>query len=148
MTIRPEDTVCRFVRTRDWSTELEKPKSRCFKGPKMSVWHEGRLIQKGHTLDVLRFGELGGSGQLTLTVEDYYEIAAEVAAILGCDFQVQVILRTEDQFVGELWRPWCYAHAQVESVTHPTENLPKKFRDLVILKAQLKGAIIPPDDTL
>ena len=139
------DSVCRFIRTTDWSTELDKPKAKAFKQNSMSVWHEDRLKAQGAALGDLQFGELAGSGQLSLTVGDYLDIAHKVSLRTGETFQIQVEWRTEDQYVAEAWRQWRDAHAQVEMVeTPPPKLFPAAFRELLIIQAQRKQAIIPP----
>lgn len=141
------DSVCRFIRKTDWSTELDKPKARAFKQNAMSVWHEGRLQAKGAVLDDLKIGELAGSGQLSLTVDDYLDIARKVSVRTKETFQIQVEWRSEDEYVAEAWRLWRDAHAQVETIeeTPPPKLFPSAFRELLIIQAQRKQAIIPPN---
>lgn len=145
MPVPVNDTVCRFLRISDWSTELHKPKQKSFKKGDMSVWHEGRLANLGATLSDLQFESLAGSGQLTLTVRDYLEIASRVSKRTGQAFQVQVEWRPEDEFVPESWRPWRDAHAQVEVMRNSGGKFPPEFRDLVIITAQRKNAITAPE---
>ena len=85
-------------------------------------------------------------GELSLTVGDYLDIASHVSSRIGETFQVQVEWRTEDQYVAEAWRQWRDAHAQVEMVESPPPKLfPSAFRELLIIQAQRKQAITPPD---
>ena len=147
MPVPVDDNVCRFIRKKDWSTELDKPKAKAFKQNAMSVWHEGRLEAQEATLDNLQIGELAGSGQLSLTVGDYLDIASRVSSRIGETFQIQVEWRPEDEYVAEAWRQWRDAHAQVETTeeTPPPKLFPSAFRELLIIQAQRKQAIIPPD---
>ena len=145
MPIPVGDSVCRFIRKTDWSTKFNKPKAKAFKQNAMSVWHEDRLKARGSTLDNLQFGELAGSGQLSLTVGDYLDIAHKVSIRTKETFQIQVEWRTEDQYVAEAWRQWRDAHAQVETVeTPPPKFFPAAFRELLIIQAQRKQSIISP----
>ena len=93
----------------------------------------------------LQFGEFEGSGKLTLTVRDYLDIASKVSRRTGHPFQVQVEWRPEDQFVGRDWRQWRDTHAQVEMVGTTEKNFPTEFRKLVIIMADRKNTITPPD---
>jgi hypothetical protein len=145
MPVPVDDSVCRFIRQKDWSTELNKPKARLFKQQDLSVWHTGRLAEQGATLDDLRIEDLAGSGQLNLTVGEYLDIASEVSSRIGQTLQVRVEWRPDDQFVKEPWRRWQNAHAQVEMTGASWEHFPPAFRDLAIITAQRKEVIIPPD---
>ena len=98
----------------------------------MSVWHEDTLTKLGATLKDLQIERFEDSGQLNLTVQDYFTIAKEVSSTSEDTFQIQVEWRTEDRFVGEAWREWRDAHAQVEIVQGPGKNFPSAFRDLVL----------------
>ena len=145
MPVSTDDSVCRFIRIPEWSTVLNAPKKASLKQGNMSVWHEGQLNTLGATLSDLQFGEFAGSGKLTLTVRDYLHIAGKVSHRTGQLFQVQVEWRSEDRFVGENWRQWRDAHAQVEMVGTTEKNFPPEFRDLVVIIAERKNAIVQPD---
>lgn len=145
MPVPVDDSVCRFIRKEDWSAILDKPKARSLKQRDMSVWHEDCLTQQGATLADLQIESLVGSGQLSLTVGEYLEIACRVSDCIGQPFRVQVEWRPDDQFVKEPWRQWRDAHVQVEVVGAFWKHFPPAFRDLLIITAQRKQAIIPPD---
>ena len=145
MPVPTHDSVCHFIRVSEWSTELHTPKRASLKRGDISVWHEGRLISLGATLSNLQFGEFEGSGKLTLTVRDYLDIASKVSRRTGHPFQVQVEWRPEDQSVGRDWRQWRDTHAQVEMVGTTEKNFPTEFRKLVIIMADRKNTITPPD---
>ena len=145
MQVPSADSVCRFIRMKDWSTELEKPKARAFKQAPLSVWHEGRITEIGSTLEDLQFGEFVGSVQLSLTVADYLDVASQVSSCTGSPFDIEVVWRPEDEHVGEQWQQWRDAHAQVERVDSTERNFPRQFRNFLSILAQRKQATIPPD---
>ena len=140
-----DDIVCRFIRHQDWSTALGKPKATLLKQLDLSVWHEECLHSQGATLSDLRIESLVGSGQLLLTVKDYFDIASEVSSRTGETFEIQVEWRSEDQYVLEPWREWRDAHVQVETVGNAWECFPPEFRNLVIIEARRKKTVVPPD---
>ena len=144
MQVPLDDSVCRFIRRRDWSTTHDKPKARSLKYKQLSVWHEARLKSQGATLNDLQFGSLEGSGQINLSVRDYFDVAKKVSSRLIDPVRVQVKWRPDDQFVTADWRPWRYAHAQVELVGTIWEHFPPAFRDLLIIVAKRKQALVPP----
>ncbi len=140
MPVPEADTLCRFVRTRDWSRRDNRPKPGAFKQHWLSVWHTNILARNGVVLTTLCIGSLEGSGQAFHTTGDYIRIAAEAAAIEQTPFTVQVEWRTEDEFVGEEWRQWRYAHVQVESVEGPGDFLPEFRRQLAL---QTRSVVAP-----
>ena len=145
MPVPPTYIVARFIRESDWSDETGMAKAKSLKSKDMSIWHEGTLIKQGATLQELKFGAFEGSGHFTLTVQEYLDIAAEVTAKIEESFEVQVEWRSEDKHVQELWRTWRDAHAQVEMLDENRKAFPEAFRSLVIIKAQRKKTVIPPD---
>lgn len=147
MPVPDDDSICRFIRTTDWSTVHNKPKAKSLKGRELSVWHEGRLLDQGEGLQDLQIESLAGSGQLNLTAGDYLDIAKEVSSRMKTSLQVRVEWRSEDQYVKGPWRKWRDAHAQVEIVGNSWEHFPPPFRDLVIITAQRKNGLIAPEVT-
>ena len=142
MPVPVDESVCRFIRRKDWSTALNQPKARLLKEPDLSVWHAGRLQEQGATLCDLRIESLAGSGQLNLTVGDYLDIANQVSSRIGKTLQIRVEWRPD---VKEPWRQWRNAHAQVEMVGSSWDRFPPAFRDLVVITAKRKKVIVPPD---
>ena len=110
--------LCRFVRPADWSTRDSRPKPGAFKQPALSVWHCDRLRERGVQLDELRIEHLGGNGQAHHTAGDYDAYARESS------LAVHVMWRPDDQYVGEPWRRWNYAHVQVEATSGPAQFTP------------------------
>ena len=139
------DIVCRFIRPKDWSTCESKPKARSLKQRVLSVWHEERLEEQGAVLSDLCIDSLSGSGQLRLSVADYLDIADNVASRIEDPIYIQVEWKPDDDFVKEPWRPWRDAHAQVEMIGTSLTHFPTEFRKLVIITAQRKGSIVPPE---
>ena len=145
MPVPPTYIVARFIRESEWSEETGMAKAKSLKSKDMSVWHEGTLIKQGATLETLKFGSLEGSGHFTLTVQEYLDIASEVAATIQNPFEVQVEWRPEGEHVPEPWRPWRDAHAQVEMLGEDWKAFPEAFRSLVIIKAKRKKTVTPPN---
>ena len=144
MPVPEDDIVCRFVREQDWNTRDNKPKSGAFKQPCLSVWHVGRLQARNVQVEDLRLKHLEGVGQAHHTAGDYLRLAIEVAECEGTEFQVRVEWRTEDKYVEETWRPWRYAHVQVEALEGPG-NFPLEFRRRLAINAR---KLVPPDKFL
>lgn len=132
MPVPEGDTLCRFVRAKDWSNRDNRPKPGAFKQHRLSVWHTSILDQKGAALSDLCIGSLEGSGRAFHTAGDYLRIAAEASSLEQTPFAVRVEWRSEDEFVGEEWRQWRYAHVQVESVRGPGDFLPEFRRQLAL----------------
>ena len=141
MPVPSDDLLCRFIRPRDWNSRNTRPKAAAFKQPDLSVWHIGRLLERDVSLEDLRIGHLAGYGQAHHTVGDYETLASEAAQRTGIPFQVAVEWRPEDQYVDEPWRPWAYAHVQVETVEGPA-NFLSEFRRLL---AAYTRYVVPPD---
>ena len=141
MPVPEGDILCRFIRPRDWSRILNRPKPAAFKQAALSVWHQAELHQRGVRLEDLRTGHLAGYGQAHHTAGDYIGCAREAAQRDGKPFQVRVEWRPEDQYVAEPWRKWNYAHVQVEATEGPPQFLPEYRRVL----AERSRVVIPPD---
>ena len=140
MPVPDDDTLCRFVRAKDWSRRDNRPKPGAFKQHRLSVWHADLLARNGIALSVLCIGSLEGSGQAFHTAGDYPRIAAEASAIEQTAFAVQVEWRPEDDFVGEEWRQWRYAHVQAESIEGPGDFLSEFRRQLAL---QTRSVVAP-----
>ena len=130
MPVPEDDILCRFIRPRDWSRILNRPKPAAFKQAALSVWHEARLRERNVLLTDLLIEHLAGFGQAHHTAGDYHDCAREAARRDGEPFQVQVEWRPEDQYVAEPWREWNYAHVQVEATEGPQQFLPE-FRRIL-----------------
>ena len=141
MPVPEDDILCRFIRPKDWSRILNRPKPGAFKQAALSVWHDARLRERGFSLEDLRIDHLAGYGQSHHTAGDYIDCAREAAQRDGEPFQVQVEWRPEDQYVAEPWRHWRYAHVQVEAIEGPAQFLPE-FRRVLAERARV---VIPPD---
>ena len=133
MPVPEADAVCRFIEPDDWSFREGRPKAKAFRGPDLSVWHEGRLSENGVSLDDLQIEHLVGSGQVYYTVEDYLAAAREVEERTGTSFSVGVEWRPDN--VTPPWQQWRYAHAQVEALEH-TGVFPPEFRDLLRIRVR------------
>ena len=141
MPVPQDDVLCRFIRPRDWNKGTGRPSQRAFAQPGLSVWHIGSLLEKGVSLEDLCIEHLAGYGQAHHTAGDYLRFAAEASESEETPFQVEVEWRPEDQYVAEPWRPWAYAHVQVEAVEGPP-NFLLEFRRLLALNARY---LVPPD---
>ena len=141
MPVLSPDTLCRFVRPRDWSERENRPRPGAFKQAGLSVWHQDKLRERGVALSDLLIEHLAGHGQARHTAGDYVLIAGEAAEQEATPLQVRVEWRPEDEYVAEPWRRWNYAHAQVETIVGPAQFTPL-YRKLLALGAR---AVIPPD---
>lgn len=141
MPVPQEDTLCRFIRPRDWNKGTGRPSQRAFAQPGLSVWDLERLTEHEVSIDDLRIEHLAGCGQSQHTAEDYARFAVEAAESEKTPFRVSVEWRPEDEYVAEPWRPWAYAHVQVEAVEGPP-NFLLEFRRLLALNAR---HLVPPD---
>lgn len=141
MPVPEDDILCRFIRPKDWSRILNRPKPGAFKQAALSVWHQTRLHERGASLTDLLIENLTGFGQAHHTAGDYKTCAREAEKREGEPFQVQVEWRSENQYVAEPWREWSYAHVQVEATKGPDQFLPE-FRRVL---AERSRVVIPPD---
>ena len=135
MPVPQDDLVCRFIRPRDWNGRNNRPKASAFKQPDLSVWHIGRLLERGASIDDLRIEHLAGYGQAHHAVSDYETLAEEATQRTGIAFRVRAEWRSADQYVDEPWRPWAYAHVQVEALEGPA-NFLAEFRRLLAAHAR------------
>jgi hypothetical protein len=131
MPVPESDIVCRFIESDDWSFCEDRPKARAFRGPDLSLWHKGRLSERGVSLSELQIRHLTGSGQVHYTVEDYLKAAKEVEDVTGQRFSIRVEWRPDN--VTAPWQEWRYAHVQVEAVEH-SGVFPPEFRDLLRIR--------------
>ena len=142
MPLPPEDTVCRFIRDGEWSKREGRPRPGAFKQPGLSIWHSDRLQANGARLEDLQFGSLQGSGQALLTLEQILEAAR--CAERKKEGMLRVAVEWRPDTVGEAWRQWSYAHAEMETEARdkppPEENwdggLMSAFRMMLCTKAQ------------
>lgn len=141
MPVPSPDTLCRFVRPRDWSERENRPRPGAFKQAGLSVWHQDKLRGRGVALSDLLIEHLAGHGQARHTAGYYVELARETERLEGQPFRVRVEWRPDDEFVAEPWRQWNYAHVQVETEAGPPNFLARYCR-LLALRASV---VIPPD---
>lgn len=127
-----EDTVCRFVRRGEWSEREGRPRPGAFKQPELSFWHPGRLEANGVRLEALQFDSLRGSGQALLTVEQIHEAARGAEQKRGG--VLRVVLEWRPETVGDAWRQWSYAHAEME-IEAMEEPPPEENRDGGLMSA-------------
>ena len=119
MAVSDGDMLCRFIRKKDWSKRDQRPKPGAFKQALLSVWHEGELMARQVPIEDLQIEHLAGTGQAYHTADDYKAFAEKASDLEGVQFAVQVEWRPGDEYVEEPWRPWSYAHVQVEAVEGP-----------------------------
>lgn len=133
MTVANHETVSCFIQEDKWSTTLNRPMATAFKRVDLSVWREEKLKANGASMDDLRIESFVGCRYVSYVVEHITQMANEAG------LSVQVLRRTEDEYVKEPWRPWRYAHAQIES-TQQLASFPSKFRLLLANHARLPDA--------
>jgi len=136
-----EDIVCRFVRSQDWSSRESRPRPGAFKQADLSVWHLEILQTQGVRVEDLRVEQLVGAGQAHHLVSDYLDLARSASEKAETPFAVRVEWRPEDEFVAEPWRPWRFAHVQVEATEGPAQFLPE-YRWLLAVNSRY---LVPPD---
>ena len=136
MVLIPSDILCRFIRTRDWSTLFKQPTPQAFKQSGLSVWHKGWLDQRSVPLESLRIDSLEGAGQAHYAVDDFNRLAEQLA------LQVE-IKHTPENAHPELER-WKDAHYDVYPGNIPAVGkvLPQELRNLLTINYK---ALIPPD---
>ena len=125
----------------------QRPKAGAFKEigkSGFSLWHEGRLYAHSACIDDLRFGTFDGWGKLFNAVEDYLHLAKEAEKEEDQRLPVELLWRSEDKYVEPPWRPWRYAHVQLELPETPREVL-KEFRRLLSIHWQ---RVVAPDEFL
>ena len=71
MPVPNDDVVCCFISPKTWNSILNQPTQRAFKQAGLSVWHPGRLRERGATLGDLLIENLAGYGQAHHTAGDY-----------------------------------------------------------------------------
>ena len=145
MPVPEEDIVCRFVRSKDWSTLERRPKAGAFKGKgvDLSVWHPARLQAYGAQLEDLQFGPLAGTGQAHYTAGGFGRIASKVEAEAQgrCETgRLDVIVEWSPDQVAEEWKRWAYAHIDIRTQTD-CQELGIAFRRALCFTAQ---HLIPP----
>ena len=145
MPVPLDDVVCRFISPMHWSARENGPREGAFKPPSgqadISVWHQGRLLERNARPEDLLIENLAGFGQALHRARDYTELAIEVSENSGEPFEVQVEWRPEDEYVELPWRRWRYAHVQVEAIAGPPQFL-RRFRKLLTVNSRV---VIPPD---
>lgn len=142
MSVPSDDTLCRFVRPRDWSRRDRRPKPGAFKQSGLSVWNCRKLHERGVRVDELRIGHLAGYGQAHHTAGDYLDYARDAERRSGDAIRVSVIARTDDEYVEQGWRKWRYAHVQVEAISGPDQFTPL-YRGLLATNCRY---CMPPDE--
>lgn len=135
MSVPSEDMLCRFVRPADWSPRDSRPRPGAFKQPALSVWNVDILDQHGEAINELRIEHLSAHGQAHHTAGDYVTFARRTG------LNVQVVWRSDDDYVAEPWRRWNYAHVQVEATSGPAQFTPE-YRALLATNCRHS---VPPD---
>lgn len=141
MPVPPNDIVCRFINPIHWSERENQPREGAFKQEGLSVWHQGRLLERHVRLEDLLIENLAGYGQVHHKASDYTELARSLAEKSGEPFDVRVEWRPEDEYVPTPWRRWNYAHAQVEATAGPAQFL-RRYRKLLTVNSRVT---IPPN---
>ena len=136
-----DDRLCRFVRHKDWSERERRPKPGAFKQKDLSVWDCDRLDDKKIPLDELRIEILAGHGQAHHTAQDYLDFVIEAENTENEGLDVQVVWRTEKEYVRPPWHKWRYAHVQVEATSGPEQFTPL-YRGLLAARCRHS---VPPD---
>ena len=142
MQVPSGDTLCRFIRPKDWSKTESRPRPSAFKQDGLSVWHKENLLARNVHLEDLRIEHLAGYGQAHYTAGDFVQLARDASKTTKLPLLVQVVWRPEDEYVTEHWRQWNYAHVQVESLEEDTTAL-RVYRQKLSLNARLG---VPPDE--
>ena len=141
MSLLPNDLLCRFIRAKDWSKELKRPKPPAFNpNDGLSLWHKNLLERKEVSLDELRVGEFVGAGKAYHSLRDFHEA--------GQGYPMTVDVRAEPDKVGDHWKEWRYAH--YEAHTYMTEGewtraAKQSFRNLLVASSVRNGNLVPPD---
>lgn len=130
-----EDSVCRFIRPRDWSASENRPRPSAFSQPDLSLWNERRLIEDGVAIDDLQIDIFEGCGQAYHAVADYFRFASQVEEMTGEPCKIRVEWRVGDEYVREPWRLWRNAHVQVEMVSG-SKALPSPLRRLLAMNTR------------
>ena len=151
MPIPPHDLICRFIAPIHWSKRENGPREGAFKPdlPEqpnvivgLSVWHQNQLATRDVPIEELLIDTLAGFGRVDFRVQEYSDFARQASQAPSGPFAVRVVLRPWDIYVDPPWRPWNYAHCQVESIRGPC-RFTGRFRKL--LAANAKGRAIPPN---
>ena len=141
MSLLPNDSLCRFIRTKDWSKVLKRPKPPAFNpNDGLSLWHRNLLERRGISLDQLRIGEFEKAGKAFHSVRDYHEA--------GKGYPLTVDVRPEPEKVADPWKAWQYAH--YEAHTYVTEGewtraAIQSFRNMLVASSVRKGNLVAPD---
>lgn len=130
MSLLSGDTLCRFIRTKDWSKKLQRPTPQAFKQPELSVWHKEWLDDCDTPLEQLRVGSLEGAGQAHHTVGDYNKHADELSVPLNITLAADKVPPALEQ--------WGNAHYELFGPGSSQE-----FRNKLVASARV---LVPPDD--
>ena len=133
MTVRLEDSLCRFLDPDLWNPEDNRPTYMAFRASQrqLSLWHKATIERAGDELDDLCFGALDGFGHGLLTPSDCIEAAKHTASPT---FGPNVYWRPSA--AEEAWNRWRDAHVQVES-TSGDQSFPKSYRLELALRCQV-----------
>ena len=121
------DTICRFVRPRDWSYADDCPRSAVFGQTNPSAWNVDSLTTRGVHLDELKTSQFAQGGHVNCTVRDYLDLAREVTQETGEPCDIRIVWRPDDFYIPEAWRSWRYAHVQIE-MADGVSKLPSPLR--------------------
>jgi hypothetical protein len=150
MAVSPDNVMCRFINPMHWSAKRGGPREGAFKPEPpderklivgLSVWDEGELHRRGTSRDDLLIDGLAGFGKVSFTVAEFGNFARQTSDPPAAPFGAQVERRTKDKYVDPPWRPWQYAHCQVEATEGPS-LFTGRFRKLLVANAKCRAS--PP----
>ena len=131
----PDDHIlCRFVRSKEWSTNTNGPLNGAFKGirnkktlkAEITNWDKSLMAQRGANIESLRTGNLENHPHTVYLKPSDYKNAAEEA-----EREKQEPCRISIQYtphsVAPEQTPWAYAHLDV--IEQNTEKTVAQFRE-------------------
>ena len=107
----------------------------------LSVWDSTQLAAHNAGIQDLLIDALTGFGHVIFTVREIEQTGNTLSNPPPEPCEVKVEQRPADEYVDPPWRPWAYAHCQVEATRGP-EKFNGRYRKL--LTATAKGRATPP----
>lgn len=143
MRVPDEDIVCRFVRAKDWSEGEDRPKPGAFKQVDLSLFHEGRVQDKGNDLSDLQFGSLFGTGRAYYRAGDFSRFAQKIKScaepeLANAALSVEVLWKPET--VSEAWLRWADAHVEMTAPETNCKTLMTRLRRKLCMNTRRKQA--------
>ncbi len=141
MGVPTENTLCRFVRSKEWSTDTNGPLNGAFKGkrnkvtgkPEMSHWDRTAMNRRGHSIELLRVGNLQDYPYtFYLKPSDYISAAlqAESKTLEPC----RITIKYTPEGVAYEQAQWAYAHVDIIE-DEQTEKSKAEFREYLRKRA-------------